>query len=163
MEKKVKLQPTPAKIITSEMIDLWCEGINKYENFSAIRSLLRAFRTACHHGDDGENGFTIVSSSVFNKVMLFVLNEMDGVLRELLKFPISGGKKETVLELTTTTLWKKYGPLIRLYLGNTLHVLNQMTDEQMIAFTLKRVKDSAVFLAAFPVLLRKYLKVYVPF
>lgn len=163
MRQKVKLQQTPAKHITSEMIDLWCEGIKKHEKFAAIRSLLQAFRIACHHGDDGENRFTIISSSVFNKVMLFVLNEMDGILRGLIKFPLSGGKKETVLELTTTTVWKKYGHLVRLYLGNTLHVLNQMTDEQMIAFTLKRIKDSAVFLAAFPVLLRKYLKVIAPY
>ncbi|KMZ64008.1 Nucleolar complex protein-like protein [Zostera marina] len=163
VRQKVKLQQTPAKHITSEMIDLWCEGIKKHEKFAAIRSLLQAFRIACHHGDDGENRFTIISSSVFNKVMLFVLNEMDGILRGLIKFPLSGGKKETVLELTTTIVWKKYGHLVRLYLGNTLHVLNQMTDEQMIAFTLKRIKDSAVFLAAFPVLLRKYLKVVLHF
>ncbi|RRT85417.1 hypothetical protein B296_00009966 [Ensete ventricosum] len=118
---------------------------------------------ACHYGDDREDGsapkFSIISSSVFNKIMVFVLNEMDAILRGLLNAPSSGGKKETVIDLMITKLWKKYGSLMKLYLGNALHILTQMTDEQMISFTLKRVKASAVFLAAFPTLLRKYIKV----
>ncbi|KAM0950150.1 putative nucleolar complex protein [Dioscorea sansibarensis] len=155
------IQKPLAKAITSEMIDTWCKAV-KDGKLGGVRSMLRAFRTACHYGDDGEKDspqLNIISSVVFNKIMVFVLNEMDGVLRGLLKVPGSGGKKETILELTTTPLWKKHGNLMRIYLGNALHILNQMTDEQMISFTLKRVKASAVFLAAFPSLLRKYIKV----
>lgn len=155
------IQKPLAKAITSEMIDTWCKAV-KDGKLGGVRSMLRAFRTACHYGDDGEKDssqLNIISSSVFNKIMVFVLNEMDGVLHGLLKAPGSGGKKETILELTSTPLWKKHGNLMRIYLGNALHILNQMTDEQMISFTLKRVKASAVFLAAFPSLLRKYIKV----
>ncbi|XP_072957966.1 nucleolar complex protein 2 homolog isoform X2 [Typha angustifolia] len=158
-----KEEKPPRKVITTEMVDSWCKAIKEDGKLGAVQSLLRAFRTACHYGDDGENDteakFRIISSGVFNKVMVFVLNEMDGILRGLLNAPSSGGKKETIVELMTTKTWKKYGSLMRLYLGNALHILTQMTDEQMISFTLKRVKASAVFLAAFPTLLRKYVKV----
>lgn len=145
------------------MVDSWCDAVHDGPKLGAVRSLLRAFRSACHYGDDGGDdpttNFTTMSSSVFNKVMLFVLNEMDGILRELLKLPSSGGKKEMVVDLMNTRRWKNYNHLVKSYLGNSLHVLNQMTDNEMIAFMLKRLRYSSLFLAAFPALSRKYIKV----
>jgi len=38
-----------------------------------------------------------------------------------------------------------------------------MTDNQMISFTIRRLRSSVIFLAAFPTLLRKYLKVALHF
>ncbi|MQL85205.1 hypothetical protein Taro_017706 [Colocasia esculenta] len=161
-----EMHASTRKVITTLMVDSWCMGI-KDRKLSAIRSLLRAFRSACHYGDDDFNeaspALSIVSSSVFNRIMLSVLNEMDKALRELLKLPSSGGKRETIRDLMCTKAWKKYGNLVKLYLGNVLHVLNQMTDEQMISFTIKRIKSSSVFLTAFPTLLRKYIKVVLHF
>ena len=84
---------------------------------------------------------------------------MDGIIRNLLELPASGGKKETIIDLMTTKRWKNYNHLVKSYLGNSLHVLRQMTDTDMISFTLQRLKQSSVFLAAFPILLRKYVKV----
>lgn len=145
------------------MVDSWCDSIRKEGKLSAIRTLMRAFHTACHYGDDGVNDpttkFSIMSSNVFNKIMLFVLMEMDGILRKLLKLPSSGGKKESIQELKSTKQWNNYNHVVKSYLGNALHVLNQMTDTEMISFTLRRLKYSSVLLAAFPSLLRKYIKV----
>ncbi|XP_020248339.1 nucleolar complex protein 2 homolog isoform X2 [Asparagus officinalis] len=158
----VESQKKPEKAVTTAMVDSWCKAIKEERKLGAIRSLLRAFRLACHCGDDSDvtsPKFSIVSSNVFNKIMVFVLNEMDGILRGLLGAPNTGGKKETIMDLTTTKTWAKHGTLMRIYLSNTLHILTEMTDEQMISFTLKRVKASGVFLAAFPTLLRKYIKV----
>ncbi|ONL93864.1 Nucleolar complex protein 2-like protein [Zea mays] len=47
---------------------------------------------------------------------------------------------------------------MRIYLANALHMITEMTDEQMIAFIVHRVRASAVFLTAFPSLPRKYVK-----
>ncbi|KAL2557161.1 Nucleolar complex protein 2-like protein [Forsythia ovata] len=153
--------------ITSTMVDSWCNAIQGNANLGAVRSLMRAFRTACHYGDDsGDDNttkFSVMSSSVFNKIMLFVLTEMDGILRGLLRLPSSGGKKETIMDLMTTRPWKNYNNLVKSYLGNALHVLNQMTDSEMISFTLRKLRNSSVFLAAFPALLRKYIKVALHF
>jgi hypothetical protein len=91
--------------------------------------------------------------------MLFVLSEMDGILRNVLGLPAFGGKKETVNDLLHTKKWMNYNHLAKSYLGNALYVLNQMTDTQMISFTLRHLKFSSVLLVAFPALLRKYIKV----
>lgn len=151
-----------SKNITAAMVDSWIKSIREDGKLSGIRSMLKAFRTACHYGDDsGDDSslkFSIMSSSVFNKIMLFVLSDMDGILRRLLKLPTSGGKKETILDLMNTRAWKDYNHLVKSYLGNSLHILNQMTDAEMISFSLRRLKYSSVFLAAFPSLLRKYIK-----
>ncbi|XP_062017237.1 nucleolar complex-associated protein 2 [Rosa rugosa] len=159
---KKKEKETPKKVITSEMVDSWCNMIRETGKLSAIHSLMKAFRTACHYGDDKEDesklDFSIMSSSVFNKVMVFVLNEMDGIIRNLLELPAFGGKKETIIDLMSTKRWKNYNHLVKSYLGNALHVLRQMTDTDMISFTLRRLKHSSIFLAAFPILLRKYVK-----
>ncbi|KAL0371175.1 UNVERIFIED_CONTAM: Nucleolar complex protein 2 [Sesamum angustifolium] len=162
-----KEEEPPRNVITSAMVDSWCNEIRDGAKLGAVRSLLRAFRSACHYGDDGGDDptakFSTMSSSVFNKIMLFVLNEMDGILRGLLNLPPSGGKKEMVIDMMTTRRWKNYNHLVKSYLGNSLHVLNQMTDNEMIAFMLRRLKYSSVFLAAFPALLRKYIKVALHF
>lgn len=161
-------EPKSSKeVLTTSMVDFWCKSIQENGSLSAVRSLMRAFRTACHYGDDGQNESTtklsLMSSTVFNKVMLTVLNEMDGILRSLMKLPASGGKKEIITDLMATKHWKSHGHLVKSYLGNALHVLNQMTDTEMISFTLRRLKYSLVFLAAFPSLLRKYIKVVLHF
>jgi nucleolar complex protein 2 len=101
----------------------------------------------------------VLCLGVFNKVMLFVLSEMDGILRNVLGLPAFGGKKETVNDLLHTKKWMNYNHLAKSYLGNALYVLNQMTDTQMISFTLRHLKFSSVLLVAFPALLRKYIKV----
>ncbi|KAI7998447.1 hypothetical protein LOK49_LG10G01052 [Camellia lanceoleosa] len=152
-------------VITSAMVDSWCNAIRENSNLGPVRSLMRAFRTACHYGDDGEDEakFSIMSGSVFNKIMLFVLSEMDGILRALLKLPPSGGKKETITDLMSTRQWKNYSHLVKSYLGNALHVLNQMTDTEMISFTLRRLRYSSILLATFPSLLRRYIKVLLHF
>lgn len=162
-----KEKEPPKNVITSDMVDSWCGAIRDSAKLGAVRSLLRAFRSACHYGDDNADDpsatFSTMSSSVFNKIMLFVLNEMDGILRGLLKLPASGGKKEMIVDLMTTRRWKNYNNLVKSYLGNAFHVLNQMTDNEMIAFMLRRLKFSSIFLAAFPALLRKYIKVALHF
>ncbi|KAL9316922.1 hypothetical protein ACSQ67_013439 [Phaseolus vulgaris] len=166
-EIQEKEEKSSKEVITTSMVDLWCKSIQENGSLSALRSLMRAFRTACHYGDDGGNEsmtkLSVMSSTVFNKIMLTVLTEMDGILRKLFKLPASGGKKEDITDLMTTKHWNSYGHLVKSYLGNALHVLNQMTDTEMISFTLRRLKYSLLFLAAVPSLLRKYIKVVLHF
>ncbi|KAL6493892.1 Nucleolar Complex 2 protein [Orobanche gracilis] len=165
--KAEKAEEPSRSVITNDMVDSWCDAIRNGAKLGAVRSLLRAFRSACHYGDDGGDDsttkFSTMSSSVFNKIMLFVLTEMDGIFRGLLRLPPSGGKKEMIVDLMTKRPWKNYNHLVKSYLGNALHVLNQMTDNEMIVFMLRHLKSSAVFLAGFPALLRKYIKVALHF
>ncbi|KAL8129958.1 hypothetical protein V2J09_019113 [Rumex salicifolius] len=162
-----KVEKRSKSTITMEMVESWGKAAKEDGKIGAVRSLLKAYRIACHHGDDSSDDASanlhVMSSNVFNKVMSFVLSEMDGILRSMMKLPTFGGKKETILELKNSKQWTNYSHLVKSYLGNSLHVLNQMTDAEMIAFTLRRLKYSSIFLAAFPSLLRKYLKVALHF
>jgi hypothetical protein len=67
----------------------------------AVRNLLRAFRSACHYGDAEalDSAFNIGSSHVFNKVMVFVLREADGLFRTLLG--VQGRTADAVVQTQT--------------------------------------------------------------
>lgn len=165
-EKIVKPEASKSSLSTA-LVEVWCNVIKEKQHMGTVRNLLRAYRTACHYGDGEEeefaNSYTISSSHVFNKIMFFTLSEIDGVFRKLLGKEGKNEKEISVSELEKCTRWKKVEPLIKSYLGNTLHILNQMTDNQMIAFTLRRLKASVCFLAALPRFTRKYLKVALHF
>ncbi|GAQ82293.1 hypothetical protein KFL_001060260 [Klebsormidium nitens] len=153
-------------VLTTAMVDAWCKAAKEKHAFGATKNLLRAFRASCHYGDgDGENltsQISIASSHVFNRVMLFALREMDGILRALLG--INGQDEKTkVADVAKLPRWRKVEPLVRSYLGNALHVLNQMTDTAMIAFTLRRLKASVALLSPFPKFSKKYLKLVLHF
>ncbi|CAN1253368.1 Nucleolar complex-associated protein 2 [Linum perenne] len=154
-------------VVTTSMVETWIKAAVEDGKIGALRSLLKAFRIACHYGDDsGDDSaakLSTMSSSVFNKIMVFVLTEMDGILRKMLGLPAYGGKKEMMIDVMGTRKWKNYSHLVKSYLGNALHVLNQMTDPQMVSFTLRRLQYSSLLLAAFPSLLRKYVKVALHF
>ncbi|CAL1366008.1 unnamed protein product [Linum trigynum] len=165
LEKEEKKQSKT--VVTIAMVESWTKAVLDGGKIGALRSLLKGFRIACHYGDDSgddsSSNLSIMSSAVFNKIMVFVLSRMDGILRKMLDLPSYGGKKEVMLKVMGTRKWKKYSHLVKSYLGNALHVLNQMTDAQMVAFTLRRLKYSSLLLAAFPSLLRKYVKVALHF
>ncbi|CAN1833516.1 Nucleolar complex-associated protein 2, partial [Linum perenne] len=122
-------------VVTTSVVETWIKAAVEDGKIGALRSLLKAFRIACHYGDDsGDDSaakLSTMSSSVFNKIMVFVLTEMDGILRKMLGLPAYGGKKE------------------------------MMTD--MVSFTLRRLQYSSLLLATFPSLLRKYVKVALHF
>ncbi|CAN1833523.1 Nucleolar complex-associated protein 2, partial [Linum perenne] len=154
-------------VVTTSVVETWIKAAVEDGKIGALRSLLKAFRIACHYGDDsGDDSaakLSTMSSSVFNKIMVFVLTEMDGILRKMLGLPAYGGKKEMMTDVMGTRKWKNYSHLVKSYLGNALHVLNQMTDPQMVSFTLRRLQYSSLLLATFPSLLRKYVKVALHF
>ncbi|KAL2898632.1 Nucleolar complex protein 2-like protein [Bienertia sinuspersici] len=160
-------EKTSGTVITMDMVESWCKEIEENEKVAPVRSLLKAFRVACHLAEERDEKssekLTTMSKPVMNKVMVETLSKMDGILRNLMKLPYYGGKKEKIIEVKNTKHWKKYQHLVKSYLGNALHALNQMTDAKGISFTLKQLTRSSLFLAAFPTFLRKYIKVALHF
>lgn len=62
--------------VTLAMVDSWCKAAMKSASWGSVRSLVKAYRVACHFGDSEEQvdeGMRIASSSVYNKLMLFML------------------------------------------------------------------------------------------
>lgn len=60
--------------------------------------------------------------------------------------------------------WRKVGLLLRSYLGNSLHAVGVMTDPQLLAFALRRLRASCALMTPQPLARTadKFLKVRLP-
>ncbi|VFQ58789.1 unnamed protein product [Cuscuta campestris] len=141
--------------IKDTAVGSWCQLIKGEHRESAAVSLFNAYRTACHYG--AESGHQFQSSDAFCNIILFVLSEADNLIRELLKISSSKSKKE-VMELCNKSKSKNVRPLIKSYLRSTLFLLNEVTDSDVLAFALTRLRASVVFFAVFPSLLHRLIK-----
>ncbi|KAK3015694.1 hypothetical protein RJ639_006183 [Escallonia herrerae] len=155
------------KVLTSSIIDSWCKLVTEEHSEPALISLLNAYRAACRYGSestglpDTASPRGIPDSETFCNILMLVLHEADTMFRSLLKIPSSNCKKETILELKSTSKWKIFKPLVKSYLRSTLYLLNQVTNSEILAFTLNQLRASIIFFAAFPSLLRRLVKITV--
>ncbi|KAH7854952.1 hypothetical protein Vadar_019538 [Vaccinium darrowii] len=153
------------KVLTISVINSWCQQVKEENNESALISLLNVYRAACHYGIESIGVPEAASChgnqnrETFCSILMFMLREADNIFRNLLKIPSSSNKKEILLELKDTSRWKRLRPLIKSYLRSTLLLLNQVTDSEILAFSLSRLKASIIFFAAFPSLLHRLIKV----
>ncbi|KAF6134358.1 hypothetical protein GIB67_005750 [Kingdonia uniflora] len=147
------------KVVTSSTIDSWCKLVLAEENLSAIRGLLNAYRTACHYGF--EDGQKIKTSETFYMVVSFMLRKANGIFQRLLDLSTSTYKSATILKLKNTSRWKTVKPLIKSYLRSTLFLLNQVTDCEILVFTLTQLGDAIIYFAAFQSLEKRLIEVAV--
>lgn len=145
--------------LSSSTVDSLCELVKEQNNVPAFVRLLNGYRAACHYGSESP---TIVEDShTFCKILAFMLHEADNIFRKILGISGSNDRKEAILELKNTSKWKTLKPAVKSYLRSTLFLLNEVTDSQILAFALTRLKASIVFFAAFPPLLGRLIKISV--
>ncbi|OMP07740.1 Nucleolar complex protein 2 [Corchorus olitorius] len=155
------------KLLTSSALNSLCQLVKEQQSISALTSLLNGYRVACHYGTEPSGLLDVGSccglqdSSTFSKILIFMLQEADNIFRGMLGISRSSCKKETILELKNTSKWKTMKPLIKSYLRSTLFLLNQITDSEMLAFSLVRLRASVIFFAAFRPLLQRLIKIAV--
>lgn len=149
------------KMLTSASVDSLCKLVKEQHSLSALTRLVNAYRAACH-SDSKATGVNdgIRTSDTLCKILMFMLHEADTTFRKLLGIQSSSSRKEAVLDLKNTTKWLSLRPLIKSYLRSTMFLLNQVTDSEILAFSICRLRASVIFLAAFPSLLHKLLKVF---
>ncbi|KAI9124378.1 hypothetical protein K1719_004300 [Acacia pycnantha] len=156
-----------AKQLTSASVDSWCKLVKKQHSVPALTCLLNAYRAACHYESENSRVSGAVSShgihksEIFCKILMFILHEADNIFRKILGIPSTSIRKETVLEIKNTAKWKSIKPLIKSYLRSTLLLLNQVTDSEILAFSISKLRASIIFLAAYPSLLRRLVKIAV--
>ncbi|KAI3902300.1 hypothetical protein MKX01_011656 [Papaver californicum] len=160
----VEADSSIGKALTTSIIDSWCQLALEEKNLSVLPNLLNAYRAACQYGSgDAIDAISqrIQSSKTFCKILNFILHEADNIFRTHLEIPSSVCEKHTVLGLKKTQKWKDSEPLIQSYLSSTILLLNHVTDSEILAFALTRLRASTIFFAAFPSLLKKLIKVTV--
>jgi len=114
----------PEQTLTLVQVESWCRAAKETAALGALRNLLRAYRVACHYGDTEEQvdeGMRIGSSAVYNQLMLFVLKESDGIFREILGVDAAAD----AAAVGKAPRWRKAEPLVKSFLGNTLHLLGE--------------------------------------
>ncbi|XP_061987437.1 protein REBELOTE isoform X1 [Populus nigra] len=145
--------------LSSSTVDSLCEVVKEQNNVPAFVRLLNGYRAACHYGS--ESPTIVEESDTFCKILTFMLHEADNIFRKILGISGSNDRKEAILELKNTSKWKTLKPAVKSYLRSTLFLLNEVTDSQILAFALTRLKASIVFFAAFPPLLGRLIKISV--
>lgn len=122
-EDAVPEEPKATSVITSESLKSWCLAAQKNASLGAVKQMTRLYRIACHYGDEdgGEESLQLASSAVYNNILLFMLGKADGMFRKAL------GIDSDDVDVTKQPRWPKYEPLVRSYLGNTLHLLGTLS------------------------------------
>ncbi|CAL6417816.1 unnamed protein product [Bathycoccus prasinos] len=142
------------KTLTSALVKKLCENAKGGKALGAAKHLFTAYRAACHYGDEeNENDQTMLklaSSSVFNDLVQFVLAEADDIFRGVLgDKPAKSTQEQYDYEPMKSNRWKKVEPVVKSYIGNTLHLLGQLTDASMTSLVLRRLAASVAFLKPF--------------
>lgn len=85
------------------------------------------------------------------------MQEADGIFRALLGVT---GKADAAVAvgLAKSTRWRKVGPLVKSYWGNSLALLGSVTEAQLLSFTLRRLRASVAMLAPFDRIRDKFVK-----
>ena len=151
------------RVLNLSTVDAWCQLVIEKQSMLVLPTLLNGYRAACHYGTDEDpdeiSCWRIEKREVFCKILMFVIQEASGIFQKLLGISSSSCKNEIVLELKNSDKWKTMKPLLKSYLRSTLYLLDQVTDHQILEFTLSRLRTSIIFFAAFPTLLQRLIKV----
>lgn len=152
------------KLFTSAVVDHWCELVKEQQSLAALTCLLNTYRAACHFGVESNDTLNadltreFQNSETFCKILIFMLNESDTLFKGLLGLSSSNVKKQ-VLELKKSAKWNKLEPLIKSYLRSTIFLLNQITDTELLTFSLDRARASVKYFVVFPSFLHRFGKV----
>lgn len=155
------------KLLTSASVDSLSKLVKEQCSVPALTCLINAYRAACHNDFEVTSvsgcvfSHGIQKSDTFCKILMFMLHEADTTFRRLLGISTSSSRKESVLELKNTSKWLSLRPLIKSYIRSTVFLLNQVTDCEILAFSICRLRASVIFLSAFPSLLHNLLKISV--
>ncbi|KAF0889226.1 hypothetical protein E2562_022478 [Oryza meyeriana var. granulata] len=154
--------PPNDNILTRKTISEWCQLVAKEPKAPSLCSLLNAYRDACRFGVHSKSPSVqrIRSTEVFYHIITFVLSEADSIFRALLEISDDVNKGK-IMNLRSAKRWQSIEPLVKSYLQNSLDLLSQLTDNQILAFVLTRLRASAVLFSAYPSMSRRLLKILI--
>lgn len=147
-------------LVTKEMVATWQTALVEKHSLRSLRRLLLAFRAGAHlHDaeDDRTYAYKINSPIVFNKLVVTCLKHVIPTFDHHLPTqttgsgkpkPVNSGSKYTTLQ-----------PLIKSFLQNTLFLLKELTDQDMIYFVVRESEKAIRYLVGFPKIAKDLLKV----
>ncbi|CAH2064046.1 unnamed protein product [Thlaspi arvense] len=153
------------KVLSGSILSSCCDLVEEEQSVQALTSLLNWYRAACHYGHEPSGDtkpdvhyYDIEDSETFAKVVVFVLQKADHTFRNILGLS-SSRNKEKILKLKNNPKWDSVKPLVKSFFRSTMHLVNKAADLEIIVFALTQLRVTLVFLAAFPDLLQKMIKI----
>lgn len=166
-----------------ESIDDMISNIQKSKSTKAMKKLVIAYKSSCHFTEGEETEvedlpYKVPSSEVYNHLMVTGIAEFPLLFHSLfdieeehkteeLEFQkksknSKGKKKQTRLQtrIAKHDRWGKLQSCVKSYLKSTIFLLDQMTDQKIISFILRRVnQDLLVYFACLPLMANKLIRV----
>ncbi|GJJ77425.1 nucleolar complex protein 2 [Entomortierella parvispora] len=146
-------------LVTKDMVATWQTALIEKKSLRALRRLLLAFRAGAHlHDaeDDRTYAYKINSPVVFNKLVVACLKHIIPTLDHHLPVQTtSGGKPKPV---NSGSKYTTLQPLIKSFLQNTLFLLKELTDQEMIYFVVRESEKAIRYLVGFPKIAKDLLK-----
>ncbi|KAG0013219.1 Nucleolar Complex 2 protein [Entomortierella chlamydospora] len=146
-------------LVTKDMIAAWQTALVEKHSLRALRRLLLAFRAGAHlHDgeDDRTYAYKINSPIVFNKLVVTCLKYVVPTLNHHLPIQTAaGGKPKPV---NSGSKYATLQPLVKSFLQNTLYLLKELTDQEMIYFVIRESEKAIRYLVGFPKIAKDMLK-----
>ncbi|KAG7087567.1 hypothetical protein E1B28_013522 [Marasmius oreades] len=141
--------------LTSDTLRQWQKALLEQRSLRALRKLLIAFRSAAHMNEEDQVlAWSIESSSIYNKLLRTTFKYTPIVLEHHVPFKVlSHGKFKPP---TQTPKFQALQKLILSYFHNIIHLLEQLTDNDMTQLALS---ESAKILP-YVISSRKTVKLY---
>ncbi|KAF9207090.1 Nucleolar Complex 2 protein [Haplosporangium sp. Z 27] len=146
-------------LVTKDMISAWQTALVEKHSLRALRRLLLAFRAGAHlhdSEDDRTYAYKINNPIVFNKLVVTCLKYVIPTLNHHLPVQTtSGGKPKPV---NSGSKYATLQPLIKSFIQNTLYLLKELTDQEMIYFVIRESEKAIRYLIGFPKIAKDMLK-----
>ncbi|KAI0830150.1 Noc2-domain-containing protein [Trametes gibbosa] len=142
-------------VLTKEILRKWQKALLEHRSLKALRKLLIAFRSAVHMNEEDQVvAWRIDSSLVYGKLVTTALRYTPVVLEHHCPYrSIAHGKFKAP---TQTNKWKTLQKLIFSYFHNVLHLMGQISDNDMLRLAFTETAKLAPYVTGS----RKTVKVY---
>ncbi|KAK7035358.1 Nucleolar Complex 2 protein [Paramarasmius palmivorus] len=130
-DEDVEMEEERLPTLTSDILRQWQKALLEQRSLRALRKLLIAFRSAAHMNEEDQVlAWSIDNSSVYNKLLTTTLRYTPVVLEHHVPYKtLPNGRFKSP---TQTQKFKTLQKLILSYFHNVIHLLDQLTDNEMI-------------------------------
>ncbi|KIL65383.1 hypothetical protein M378DRAFT_162000 [Amanita muscaria Koide BX008] len=143
--------------LTMPILKKWQKALLEQRSLRALRRLLLAFRSAAYmHDDDQVTAWNIDNSAVYNKLLTTTFRYTPIVLEHHIPYKkLANGKFKPP---TQTPKFKALQKLILSYFQNAVHMMSQMTDNEMLRLAVSECTKLIPYLTSSRKAIKHYLK-----
>ncbi|TFK29081.1 Noc2-domain-containing protein [Coprinopsis marcescibilis] len=143
--------------LTKEILQKWQKALLEHRSLRALRRLLVAFRSAAHMNEDDQVvAWSIDSPIVYNKLVVTSLRYTPIILEHHVPYKTQANGK--FKPPTQTRKLKGLQKLILSFFNNIIHLLDQLTDSDMIALALGESAKLIPYIISSRKTVKQYLK-----